>query len=170
MEVRREINMTPQLIGALPQASQEWSSAIQTGIPLRAPAFQPVVLFQPLPAIVIRQDWLDDEYREAYMEASVEQNIAWQIKFNRQFRNFDQSQLAELIGTKQSAISRLEDPSYGRLNLKSIIKIAHAFKCAVSVKLISYSELAEQTQSFSKESVIVKSFDEELQLIHGDDI
>lgn len=170
MEVRKEINMIPQLINALPQASQGWSSAIQTGIPERAPVFQPVVLLQLYPAIVVRQDWLDDEYREAYMEASVEQNIAWQIKFNRQNRNIDQNQLAKLIGTKQSAISRMEDPSYGRLNLKSIIKIAHAFKCAVSVKLISYSELAEQTQLFNKESVIVKSFDEELQLIHGDDI
>lgn len=170
MEVRKEINMIPQLINALPQASQGWSSAIQTGIPERTPVFQPVVLLQLYPAIVVRQDWLDDEYREAYMEASVEQNIAWQIKFNRQNRNIDQNQLAKLIGTKQSAISRMEDPSYGRLNLKSIIKIAHAFKCAVSVKLISYSELAEQTQLFNKESVIVKSFDEELQLIHGDDI
>lgn len=162
--------MIHQLSSALTQVSPEWASAIQTGIPERAPAFQPPVSYQTLPAIAVRQDWLDDEYREAYMEASVEQNIAWQIKFNRQSRNIDQRQLAKLIGTRQSAISRMEDPSYGRLNLKSIVKIANALKCAVTVKLISYSELAEQTQLFSKESTIVKSFEEELHLIHGDNL
>ena len=168
--MRREVNMTRLSNSALQHASSGWGIAIQTGIPEHAPVFQPVMHRQALPAIADRRDWFDDEYREAYMEACVEQNIAWQIKFNRQKREMGQSELAHLIGTKQSAISRLEDPSYGKLNLKSIVKIAHAFKCALSVKLISYSELAEEAQSFSKESVVVKSFEEEIQLIRGDNI
>ena len=160
--------MTPQLSNALGQGLIGWSTAIQTGIPEHVPAFQPAVARQLFPAIATRQDWLDDEFREAYLEASIEQNIAWQIRFNRESRKIAQSQLAELIGTHQSAISRMEDPSYGRLNLKSIVKIANAFKCAITIKFISYSELAEQNQSFSKKSIIVKSFDEETSLIHGE--
>ena len=151
-------------------APSVWSSAIQNGMPERAPAFQPTVLPMTLPAISSRTDWLDDEFREAYMEACVEQNLAWQIRFNRQQRNLDQEQLARIIGTKQSAISRMGDPNYGRHSIKSIVKIAHAFKCAVSIKLISYSELAEDSKRFSKKTAVVKSFEEEINLIRGEKI
>ena len=152
------VNMNPLSNNALQLAQVGWGSVVQTGILEHAPAFQPLMLYQSFPAIVARQDWLNDEYREAYMEACVEQNIAWQIRFNRQKRNMEQSKLAELIGTKQSAISRMEDPSYGKLNLQSLVKIAHAFKCALNVKLIPYSELAEESKTFSKEALSVKSF------------
>lgn len=159
--------MNLQLSSASQSAQTGWSSAVQTGIPEPAPAFQPPILHQMTPAIAERKDWLDNEYREAYMEACVEQNIAWQIKFNREKRNVSQRWLAKTIGTQQSAISRLEDPSYGKLNLKSIIKIAHAFQCALSVKLISYSDLAEESKSFTKHSVIVEPFEEQIDLIQG---
>ena len=168
MDLKKEIDMSLQLNNALMSGQTAWSSALQTGIPAHVPAFQPVIKNLPHPAIASRLDWLDDEYREAYLEASVEQNIAWQIKFNRESRNLDQKEFAKLLGTGQSAVSRMEDPSYGRLNLKSILKVAHIFKCAISIKLISYSELAEQNQSFSKKTVLVNSFDDEAILINGD--
>lgn len=168
MDSKKEIDMSHQLSNASTQPLSGWGTVIQTGIPERAPAFQPVVIHQTKPAIASRQDWINDEFREAYLEASLEQNLAWQIKFNRESRNIDQKQFAVLLGTKQSAISRMEDPSYGRLNFKSIIKVAHVLKCAVTIKFISYSELAEQNQSFSKETTLVKSFDEEVNLIRGD--
>ena len=180
--------MNLQLSSASRSAQTGWGSAVPTGIPepalasqppiLHQPAlaiverkdpldFQPPILYQPALAIAERKDWLDNEYREAYMEACVEQNIAWQIKFNREKRNVSQRGLAKIIGTQQSAISRLEDPSYGKLNLKSIIKIAHAFQCALSVRLISYSDLAEESKSFTKHSVIVEPFEEQIDLIQG---
>lgn len=144
-----------------------WASAVQTGKIEHVPAFQPQILAQPFPAIAERTDWLDAEFREAYMESCVEQNIAWQIKFNRQARGIEQAQLAEMIGTRQSAISRIEDPSYGRINVRTMLKIANAFKCALSIKFISYATLAEETKQFSKESLIVESFEEQVKLIKG---
>lgn len=167
MDLKKEINMNLQSTGALSQVSHAWSSVAQTGIAEHAPAFQPAVSMLTFPAIAERSDWLNDEFREAYMESCVEQNIAWQIRFNRQKRGLEQSSLARLTGTQQSAISRIEDPSYGKLNLKTIVKIAHAFKCALSIKFISYSELAEESKGFSKQSLIVKSFEEEITLIKG---
>jgi transcriptional regulator with XRE-family HTH domain len=152
---------------ALASAQSTWSSVAQTGIIGHVPAFQPQILNQPLQAIAERTDWLDAEFREAYMESCVEQNIAWQIRFNRQARGLDQSELAALINTGQSAISRIEDTSYGRINIKTILKVANAFKCALSIKFISYAQLAEETKSFSKENLIVESFDEQLKLIKG---
>ncbi|MFZ3088273.1 MAG: helix-turn-helix transcriptional regulator [Methylotenera sp.] len=160
--------MNQLLSNASVSVQPAWQSVAQTGITGLVPAFQPVISAQSFPAIAERKEWLDEEFREAYMEASVEQNIAWQIKFNREKRNLSQKNLAQIIGTQQSAISRIEDPSYGALNLRSIVKIAHAFKCAISIKLISYSDLAEESKGFSKQSLIVKSFEEEITLIKGD--
>jgi len=154
-------------ITASVHAPSTWASAVQIGKIERAPAFQPQILMQPSPAIAERTDWLDQEFREAYMESCVEQNLAWQIKFNRQARNLDQAKLAELIGTRQSAISRIEDPSYGRINVHTMLKIANAFKCALPIKFISYASLAEETKQFSKESLIVESFEEQVKLIKG---
>lgn len=168
MAQNEEINMTPQSANVLANVLPGWSSVVQIGLPERAPVFQPVNLQQPLAAIASRKDWLDEEYREAYMEACVEQNIAWQIKFNRERRGITQQQLSEMIGTRQSAISRVEDPSYGKTNLGTLLKIANAFKCALSIKLIPYSALAEESKKFSKENCIVKSFTEEMRMINGD--
>lgn len=168
MGQKRVIDMIRQPANALASALPEWSTVIQTGTVEHAPVFQPVMVHQPLPAIASRKDWLDDDYREGYMEACVEQNIAWQIKFNRECRGITQIKLSEMIGTRQSAISRVEDPSYGKTNIATLLKIANALKCALSVKLISFSELAEDSKKFSKENSIVKSFDEEIVLITGE--
>lgn len=146
-------------------ALSEWSSVVQTGMVEHAPAFQPPVQLHPFPSIIDRKDWLDEEYREGYMEACVEQNIAWQIKFNREHRGITQVKLSEMIGSRQSVISRIEDPSYGKTNIGTLLKIANALKCAISIKLISFSELAEESKNFNKKNLIVKSFDDEIKLI-----
>lgn len=84
------------------------------------------------------------------MESAVEQGIAWQIKLNRELRNMTQAELAAEIGTKQSAISRFENPGYGCYSLKKLMEIAHVFDCALMVKLISYSELAVESERLSE--------------------
>ena len=55
--------------------------------------------------------WRDAENRRAYLLASIEQGIAWQIKTNRTARGLSQADLAGALGAEQSAVSRLEDPA-----------------------------------------------------------
>lgn len=114
-----------------------------------------------------RKKWVDKEYREGYMEAAVEQYVAWQIKANRVSRGLSQDDLAKLIGSGQSAISRLEDPEYGRHSIDTLTKLANAFDCALSVKFISYSQLALDSQDLSNESLLVPTFVQEANLING---
>jgi transcriptional regulator with XRE-family HTH domain len=97
-----------------------------------------------------RPQWRDKEYRQAYMEAAIEQGVAWQVKINRKFRGLSQKQLATAIGTQQSAISRLEDPEYGAHSLETLTEIAQAFDCALLVKFISYSDLAKESEMLSE--------------------
>lgn len=105
--------------------------------------------------------WKDAEYRHAYMESAVHQTIAWQIRINREHRNLTQQQLAQSIGTRQSAVSRAEDTEYGNHNLRTLIKIAHALDCALVVNFVSYSELVYQSNRLSKSHLIACSFEEE---------
>lgn len=103
------------------------------------------------------------------MEASVEQGIAWQIRANRLARELSQVKLAELLGTTQSAISRLEDPEYGCHSMESLTKLANVFDCALSVKFISYAELARDSVDLSPESMVVPTFSAEVQQLTGEE-
>lgn len=97
-----------------------------------------------------RPEWQDREYREAYMEAAIEQGVAWQIRINRQKRGLSQKALASAIGTQQSAVSRLEDPEYGGHSIDTLMQIAKAFDCALAVKFISYSQLATEAERLTE--------------------
>jgi len=108
-----------------------------------------------------RKKWKNAEYRHAYMEAALEQGVAWQIKINRESRKLSQAQLARCIGSRQSAISRAEDPSYGRHRLETLVKVANAFDCALQVKFVPYSQLAKDSDDLSPEALYAKSYLEE---------
>lgn len=118
---------------------------------------------KPVRYLSLKPQWSDREYREAYLEASIEQGIAWQIKINRQKRNLTQRDLANALKTKQSAISRLEDPEHGAYSLKTLIEIAKAFDCALSVKYIPYSRLAEESYLLSEEDQLALPYSAEVQ-------
>lgn len=64
-------------------------------------------------------------------------------------RKMSQQDLADQIGTLQSSISRMEDPDYGRHSLDTLVKVANAFDCALLVKLIPYSVLAQESEDLS---------------------
>lgn len=101
------------------------------------------------------------------MEAAVEEGIAWQIKANRRLRKLSQAALAELIGTSQSGVSRLEDPAYGKYSLDTLTQIANAFDCALAVKFISYSTLAIESENLGPESLIAEPFSNESYIIES---
>ena len=90
-------------------------------------------------------EWQDAEYRQAAMEGTVENLISWQVRINREERGMTQKDLAELMGTRQSAISRLEDPEGGDVLVSTLVKAAHAFDCALVVRLMDYAEFAATT-------------------------
>lgn len=114
-----------------------------------------------------KSHWSDREYREAYMEASVEQGVAWQIQINRKLRRMSQKDLAKLLNTTQSGVSRLEDPEYGAHSLETLKEIAKIFDCALHVGFISYSELAAKADRLSETDQYVPPFSLILEQING---
>lgn len=123
----------------------------------------------PLNSLSRRPDWMDPESRQGYLEAAVEQGVAWQIRVNRQKRSMSQDTLAALIGTGQSAISRAEDPDYGGHSLDTLVKIAHAFDCALLVKFVAYSQLAADSEDLSPEALYAPTFNQEINSLLGDE-
>lgn len=88
----------------------------------------------------IPEAWNDLQYRQATLEAELEQGISWQVRINREERGWKQLDLGKKMGTGQSAISKLENPEGGDIQLSTLIKAAHAFDCALLVRFVSYSE------------------------------
>ncbi|MEI6620179.1 MAG: helix-turn-helix domain-containing protein [Betaproteobacteria bacterium] len=106
------------------------------------------------------RDWMQDpEDRQAYMVASVEQDIAWQVRINRERRGWTQTQLAKMIATKQSAIARIEDPTYGKHSLVTLTKLAKVFNCALMLRLVNFEKFADETEDLREDSLYVKPYE-----------
>lgn len=103
-------------------------------------------------------EWQDAEYRQAAMEGTIANMIAWQVRINREERGMTQKNLAALMGTRQSAISRLEDPEGGDVLVSTLVKAAHAFDCALVVRLVEYAEFAATTHDVRPERLFAAGF------------
>lgn len=72
-------------------------------------------------------------YREEYFVAESSAHIAKQLIALRKRRNLSQAEVAELIGTKQPAISRIERADYHNRSLSALQSIAKALDARVTV-------------------------------------
>ena len=61
----------------------------------------------------------------------------------------------------QETISRLEDPNYGKLTLKTLKRLASAFEVGLMVRFVPFSELVEWELIIRTNSLEVLSFDED---------
>ncbi len=83
----------------------------------------------------IKKKWLKDpEFKRKYDALEPEFALAEMLIRQRLEKGFTQAQLAEKIGTKQSAISRLESGDYNP-TLEIIKKVAHALGSKIEISL-----------------------------------
>lgn len=99
------------------------------------------------------------EYRDLYVENHISNGLSFQIRAMRKSRNWSQEKLASEIGTQQEAVSRLENPDYGKFSIDSLKKIASAFDVALQVSFVSFSELVAKTTLLSRSAIDVPSFE-----------
>jgi transcriptional regulator with XRE-family HTH domain len=94
----------------------------------------------------------DREYRQKYFLAESSAQLAEQIAALRKRRDLNQTQLAEMIGTKQPAISRVEQADYQNWNFGTVQRIVGALDGRLRV-IIQASEdvLPEYEQETSPE-------------------
>ncbi len=103
------------------------------------------------------------------MESHVNKTVAFQIRSLR--GDLTQEQMTEKVGMNQNAISRLENPYYGKATITTLKRIATAFDVGLIVQFVPFSELVNRASGtpyvehgLRPEIMNVPSFDEEAQL------
>ena len=99
--------------------------------------------------------------RREYVQAELVNGVAHQIRILRRQRNWTQSHLARRLKTTQTVVSRLEDPSYGKFSVKTLLDVANAFDVALHVRYMAFSELMHHTWDTSPHRFEALSYDEE---------
>jgi transcriptional regulator with XRE-family HTH domain len=99
--------------------------------------------------------------RHAYLEAELTTGLAHQIRAIRNQRGWSQGALAKRLGTTQAAVSRLEDPSYGRYSLSTLIDLAKVFDVGMQVRFTSFITMLQETFRPNAANRKVTSFIEE---------
>src|SRR2546429_9880473 len=76
----------------------------------------------------------DRAYRDSYVASHTRRFLARQM---RKFRGEkSQSEFGELIDKRQTVVSRLEDPKYGKWTLQTLFDIAAKLNVAVIVRFV----------------------------------
>lgn len=72
-----------------------------------------------------------------------------------------QQDLAHKMGTTQAAISRMEDPSYGRLSIKTLTELCRVFDVGLQVRFVSTITMLANTFRPNAADRLVPEFNEE---------
>jgi ribosome-binding protein aMBF1 (putative translation factor) len=78
----------------------------------------------------------DPSLQEEFVRAEQAWDIAFQIRDLREQAGLTQKQLAELVGTKQSNIARIEDADYTGYTLKTLEKVTKALQARLEVRIV----------------------------------
>ena len=100
-------------------------------------------------------------YRAAYVGEHVRRGIAAQIRAMRDQRGWNQGKLSTEMGKPQSVVSRLEDPSYGKVTVQTLLEVAATFDVALQIRFVPFSSFLQQTRDVSARSMQVVSFSED---------
>jgi transcriptional regulator with XRE-family HTH domain len=106
--------------------------------------------------------------RTRFVDSHLAKNLAFQIRGMREIRRWSQQDLAQKTGMTQNAISRLENPFYGKATITTLKRIAAACDVALVVRFAPFSQLVKwatgatfEDHGLSMESTMVPSFVQE---------
>lgn len=103
-------------------------------------------------SIIDRMIGDDAETRELYEQAKVNVHVAQLIYDARTEAGLSQTELARMVGTTQSVISRLEDADYEGHSLSMLNRVAQALNREVKIDLVPTVPSLEDA-SFPRPSV-----------------
>ena len=92
----------------------------------------------------IREDLKDPAHHQGFAEAGEAWDLAIQMARIRRERGLTQAQLAEMVGTKQQNIARIENPAYSGHSLSLLRRIAHALGMVVRVQFLPSEQVLEE--------------------------
>jgi transcriptional regulator with XRE-family HTH domain len=102
----------------------------------------------------------DKEFRDAYVDEHVRSTVAHQLRCLRRARGLTQRQLAKVLDKPPSVISRLENLSYGKLTVQTLLDIARRLDVALVIKFAGFQEFLNAYADLSPKSLTVPNYDE----------
>lgn len=109
----------------------------------------------------VRRLLKDKRIREHYLDTFIKEHIAMQIKAARKQRDgLSQQKLAEQTGTKQSAISRMEDGNYGKMSIPTLLKLASKFEIALFVEFMPWNKFLRKTETLDPDRLELPPIEE----------
>jgi hypothetical protein len=103
-------------------------------------------------------------YRQAYLSEHVRRGIAYQIRALRDQRGWNQGAFSKHLSKPQSVVCRLEDPSYGKVTIQTLLEIASVFDVALQVRFVPFSVFLQSTRDVSASSMEVAKFQDDVGL------
>lgn len=85
----------------------------------------------------------DPAFRAGFEATEQAWDIALQLAALRQARGLTQKQVADILGTKQQAIARLEDPAYAGHSLSMVRKYVEALGASLDVTIVPAETVAQ---------------------------
>lgn len=101
----------------------------------------------------LRTELLQPEFSEGYAESFLDAYIAAQIKVLREENQWTQAELAQRLGTTQTAISRIENVNYSAWNVRTLKKLARAFRLRLKVSFETYGSLISDFTGLDREAL-----------------
>ncbi len=102
----------------------------------------------------------DKQRRDAFVLSQVNKGTSFQLRALRAARNYTQQKMAELAGTTQTVISRIENNGAGNLSVKSLLNLASALDVALVVRFEPIDKLINWVNDLSPEVLTPKSSEE----------
>src|ERR1039457_3125984 len=107
----------------------------------------------------------DEEYRYAYAEDFLNTWVATQIVTLREQRGLNQTELGELIGTKQPGVSRLENVNHSTWKTETLKKIARALGVRLRISFETFGALLDEDSHFSRDFLMRPRFEDDLSFL-----
>ncbi len=103
------------------------------------------------------------EYRDSYVASHVKRWVSRQIRVLREQpeRGWKQGELASRLGKPQSVVSRLEDPSYGKMTINTLLELAAVYDIALIVKFVSFRRFRAEMSRLGTDALTVPDFGRE---------
>ena len=100
-------------------------------------------------------------YREEFVAQHARQAIPFQIAALLKQHGLTQEELAKRGGVNQSSVSRAIDPSYGKMSLETLVRIAAGFDVAFVGRFVRFSDLPKWFDDLTNEPFEVPTFEQE---------
>lgn len=104
----------------------------------------------------LERKFQDAEFRARFKAAEQAWDIALQLAALHQARGLTQKQVAELLGTQQQAIARLEDPAYTGHSLSMVRKYVAALGAHLGVIIIPTETAGEYQRQRHPKPLLVR--------------